>query len=148
MEFLPEENGDNYEYLYQVKAMAKESGFEYYAKVAWRKGTFVANTGRKAKNTEDILFFSKGRARDMRPDAKKDKAEPEIKHYMSGAKGMLPTAFDIQPISKVERIHQSEKPVELLKQILMFIPNGADREAIYVQHLVPGGRSGNCTRSV
>ena len=37
MEFLPEENGDNYEYLYQVKAMAKESGFEYYAKVAWRK---------------------------------------------------------------------------------------------------------------
>lgn len=121
VEFLPEENGDNYEYLYQVKAMAKESGFEYYAKVAWRKGTIVANTGRKAKNTEDILLFSKGRARDMRPDAKKDKAEPEMKHYMSGAKGMLPTAFDIQPISKADRVHQSEKPVELLKQILEFV---------------------------
>ena len=49
MEFLPEENGDNYEYLYQVKAMAKESGFEYYAKVAWRKGTIVANTGAEGK---------------------------------------------------------------------------------------------------
>ena len=57
----------------------------------------------------------------MRPDAKKDKAEPEMKHYMSGAKGMLPTAFDIQPISKADRVHQSEKPVELLKQILEFV---------------------------
>ena len=85
VEFLPEENGDNYEYLYQVKAMAKESGFEYYAKVAWRKGTIVANTGRKAKNTEDILLFSKGRARDMRPDAKKDIAPLTKKQDSEGS---------------------------------------------------------------
>lgn len=121
VEFLPEENGDNYNYLYQIKAMAKESGFEYYAKVGWKKGTFIANTGRKSKNTEDILFFSKGRARDLRPDAKKDKAEPEVRHYMSGAKGMLPTVFDVQPPCKAERLHQAEKPVELLKQILDFV---------------------------
>ena len=83
---LPEENGDNYEYLYQVKAMAKESGFSYYAKVAWKKGNFVANTGRKAKNTEDIFFFSKGRAERYEARCKKDKAEPEPA-IMSGVKG-------------------------------------------------------------
>lgn len=75
VEFLPEENADNYQYLFQVKEMARKSGLEYYAKVGWKKGDFVANTGRKSKNTEDICFFTKGRARELRPDAKKNKAE-------------------------------------------------------------------------
>lgn len=55
VEFLPEENETNYEYLYQIKQMAKDSGFTYYAKVPWKKGDFVANTGRKSKNTEDVI---------------------------------------------------------------------------------------------
>ena len=121
VEFLPEENGDNYEYLYRVKDLARKAGFEYYARVPWKKGDFVANTGRKSKNTEDICFFSKGRARDLRPDAKKDKAEPGVEHFMSGAAGMLPTVFDVVPTSKKDKIHQAEKPVELLRQILRFV---------------------------
>ena len=121
VEFLPEENGDNYEYLYRVKDLARKAGFEYYAKVPWKKGDFVANTGRKSKNTEDICFFSKGRARDLRPDAKKDKAEPGVEHFMSGTAGMLPTVFDVVPTSKKDKIHQAEKPVELLRQILRFV---------------------------
>jgi DNA modification methylase len=91
------------------------------AKVAWKKGNFVANTGRKSKNTEEIAFFTKGKARNLRPDAKKDKAEPGISHYMSGARGMLPTVFDIEPPGKNSRIHQAEKPVQLLQQILGFV---------------------------
>ena len=121
VEFMPEENGENYEYHYQMKKMAKEAGLEYYAKVAWKKGNFVANTGRKSKNTEEIAFFTKGKARNLRPDAKKDKAEPGISHYMSGARGMLPTVFDIEPPGKNSRIHQAEKPVQLLQQILGFV---------------------------
>lgn len=121
VEFLPEENGDNYEYLFRVKDLARKAGFEYYARVPWKKGDFVANTGRKSKNTEDVCFFSKGRARDLRPDAKKDKAEPGIEHFMSGAAGMLPTVFDVAPTSKKDKIHQAEKPVELLRQILRFV---------------------------
>lgn len=78
VEFLPEENGDNYEYLYKVKDLARAAGFEYYAKVPWKKGDFVANTGRKSKNTEDICFFTKGKARELRPDAKKNKAEKPV----------------------------------------------------------------------
>lgn len=86
-----------------------------------KKGDFVANTGRKSKNTEDICFFSKGRARDLRPDAKKDKAEPGVAHFMSGAAGMLPTVFDVSVPSKRDRVHQAEKPVALLEQILRFV---------------------------
>lgn len=121
VEFLPEENGDNYQYLFQVKEMARKAGFEYYARVPWKKGDFVANTGRKSKNTEDICFFSKGRARELRPDAKKDKAEPSVAHFMSGAAGMLPTVFDVAVPNKRDRVHQAEKPTMLLEQILRFV---------------------------
>mgnify|MGYP000001802559 FL=1 len=40
---------------------------------------------------------------------------------MSGARGMLPTVFDIEPPGKNSRIHQAEKPVELLQQLLGFV---------------------------
>lgn len=36
VEFLPEENADNYQYLFKVKEMARKAGMEYYAKVAWK----------------------------------------------------------------------------------------------------------------
>lgn len=40
---------------------------------------------------------------------------------MSGAHGMLPTVFDVAPPGKKEKIHQAEKPVQLLEQILTFV---------------------------
>lgn len=121
VEFLPEENGDNYRYLYEIKEMARKAGLEYYAKVPWSKQNFVANTGRKSKNTEDICFFTKGRARTMRPDAQKNKAEPGVKHYMSGAAGMLPVSFDFAPPSRKDKLHQAEKPIDLIKEILRYV---------------------------
>lgn len=121
VEFIPEESAENFDYLTRLKQMAMKAGFVYYSKVPWKKGDFVANTGRKSKNTEDVLFFTKGKARSLHPDAKKDKAEPEVKHYMSGAHGMLPAAFDFAPPSKAERIHQAEKPLGLLKAILDYV---------------------------
>ena len=68
-----------------------------------------------------MMLFSKGKARNLRPDAKKDKLEPGIKHYMSGAAGMLPTNFDVQPPSKQERLHPAEKPVGLVEQLLDYL---------------------------
>lgn len=121
VEFLPEESAENYEYIYQIKQMAAAAGFKYYAKVPWKKGSFISNCGRKSKNTEDVMIFSKGDARALRPDAKKDKAEPGVKHYMKGAAGMLPTAFDFAKPAKKDMIHQAEKPVELLEAILDYI---------------------------
>ena len=117
VEFLPAENENNFDELYRIKKLAQEAGFQYYAKVSWKKGTFVSNTGRKSKNTEDVMIFSKGKARSLRLDAKKTKqmGEPQ---YMSGSNGMLPTMFDVQPASTKQKIHQSEKPVLLLEQII------------------------------
>lgn len=121
VEFLPEENENNFEYLYKIKKMAEASGFSYYASVPWKKGMFVSNTGRKSKATETVMFFTKGKARSLRPDAKKDKAEPNVKHYMSGANGMLPVELNFDRPSNSERVHQAEKPVSLLSKILEYI---------------------------
>lgn len=144
VEFLPEESATNYEYLYQIKQMAKETGFNYYAKVSWKKGDFVANTGRKSKNSEDVMIFSKGEPRSLKLDAKKNlaiakennidvtgKSSYQIRdelqkqglevYYMKGTDGMLPTNFDVQPRSKKEKVMEAEKPVELLEEIIKYI---------------------------
>lgn len=117
VEFLPAENENNFEYLYQIKQMAKQCGLMYYSKVSWKKGSFVSNTGRKAKNSEDVMFFTKGKARSLRTDTKKSMAAGE-KCLMSGTAFMLPTMFDVQPVARNKRIHQAEKPVALLEQII------------------------------
>lgn len=119
VEFLPEENGDNWEYLASIKAMAEKAGFVYYAKVPWKKVGFVSNCGRKSKNTEDVLMFTKGKARSLRPDAKKDKADPTVRHFMSGANGMLPTSFDFAKPEEMDM--QAAKPVELLEAIIEYV---------------------------
>jgi site-specific DNA-methyltransferase (adenine-specific) len=111
VEILPAENENNYKYLYEIKVMAESVGLNYYAKVPWRKGECVYNTGRKSKNTEDIMFFVKGKARCLRPDKQRG-------GYMSGTSYMLPTEYDFEPISPKKRIHQAEKPVELYEAIL------------------------------
>lgn len=120
VEILPAENENNFDYLYQIKKYAEECGLLYYSKVTWKKGSFVSNTGRKAKNTQDVMIFSKGKARPLRLDAKKT-AECGSPKFMSGTNGMLPTMFDVQPVSKAERIHQSELPLSLCEQILEFV---------------------------
>lgn len=121
VEFLPEESALNYEYLYEIKKMAEAAGFKYYAKVPWKKGDFISNCGRKSKNTEDVMIFSKGEPRALRVDAKKDKADPSVKHFMKGCNGMLPTVFDFAKPAKKNMLHQAEKPVELLETILEYV---------------------------
>lgn len=120
IEILPAENANNYEYLYQIKQYAKECGLLYYAKVQWKKGNFVSNTGRKVKNTQDVMFFSKGKARNMRVDKKKSAIMGKI-CYMSGTSKMLPAMFDVSPVPKGTRIHQSELPLILCEQILEYV---------------------------
>lgn len=121
-ENIPAENESNFDYLYHLKKMAQEAGFEYYAKVAWKKGTFVSNTGRKAKNTEDIMIFSKGKARALKPDKQRGlDAAGNPTRFMSGTNGMLPAVFDVQAVPKAAQIAQSEKPVALFEQLLEYV---------------------------
>lgn len=120
VECIPAENETNFDYLYKLKKLAQEAGFEYYAKVPWVKGTFVSNTGRKSKNSEDLMIFSKGKPRALRLDAKKTKALG-IETFMSGTNKMLPTDFNVQAVSNQNKICQSEKPSELFEQLLEYI---------------------------
>lgn len=119
-EVIPNESDTNFDYLYKLKKMAQEAGFQYYAKVPWIKGTFVSNTGRSSKNSEDLMIFSKGKARALRLDAKKTKATG-IECFMSGTNKMLPTDFNIQAVPNKNKICQSEKPSELFEQLLTYI---------------------------
>lgn len=144
VEFLPEESEVNYEYLYEIKKMAKENGLKYFAKVPWKKGNFVSNTGRKSKNVEDVMIFSNGEPRNLKLDAKKNlavakennldikgKSSYEIRdmlqennldvYYMKGTSGMLPTVFDYQPKNSKDKIMEAEKPVELIEEIIEYI---------------------------
>jgi len=144
VEFLPEESEINFDYLYEIKKMAQENGFKYFAKVSWKKGNFVSNTGRKSKNAEDVMIFSKGEPRTLKIDAKKNlsvarenninikgKNSYEIRdilqesgltvYYMKGTNGMLPTNFDYQPKNTKDKIMEAEKPVELIEEIIEYI---------------------------
>lgn len=112
VEILPAENENNYDYLYQIKKYAEQCGLLYYSKVTWKKGNFVSNTGRKSKNTQDVMIFSKGKARSLRIDAKKTK-DTGTPQYMSGTAQMLPAMFDIPPVARKNKIHQSELPLTL-----------------------------------
>lgn len=120
VEILPAENENNYKYLYQLKEYAEQSGFLYYSKVTWKKGNFVSNTGRKAKNTQDVMIFSKGKARNMRLDVKKSTLS-HSNQYMSGTAKMLPTMFDIPPVPTHKKIHQSKLPVLLCEEIIDYV---------------------------
>lgn len=121
-EIIPAESETNFDYLYEIKKMAQKAGFQYYAKVPWKKGTFVSNTGRKAKNTEDIMIFSKGKPRALKPDKQRGlDADGNPTRLMSGANGMLPTCFDVQAVSKKDIISQSQKPVALFEQLLDYL---------------------------
>ena len=111
VEFIPEENANNYDYIYHIKKFAEECGLIYYACVPWKKGNFVSNMGRKAKNKEYVLFFTKGNARPLRIDKQRG-------GLMSGTSYMLPTEFDFQPKPVKKRIHKAEKPVNLFKAII------------------------------
>lgn len=144
VEFLPEESEVNFDYLYEVKKMAQENGFKYFAKVSWKKGNFVSNTGRKSKNVEDVMIFSNGESRNLKLDAKKNLeiarnnnldtkglSSYEVRDmlqehnldvaYMKGTAGMLPTAFDYQPKNSKDKIMEAEKPVELIEEIIEYI---------------------------
>lgn len=120
VEILPAENESNFRYLYQIKDYAEKNGLLYYSKVTWKKGSFVSNTGRKAKNTQDVMIFSKGKARNMRYDTKKSALQNHA-CYMSGTTKMLPTMFDIPPVPTNKKIHQSELPVSLCEQIIEYV---------------------------
>ena len=81
---LPEENGENYQYLYQVKEYARKAGLDYYAKVAWKKA-ILSRIREESQKTQKTFVFTKEKLAIFALMLKKNKANPETEHYMSGA---------------------------------------------------------------
>jgi len=106
VEFLPVESEANWRYLTSVKEMAYAAGFRLYATCLWRKAWGGVNTGRTTKGVEQVVIFSKGAPRRL-----SKKGMP----YMT--RSMLDFEIDI-PISRTNRAHKAEKPVELYKYLI------------------------------
>ncbi|MFW5962595.1 MAG: DNA methyltransferase [bacterium] len=84
VEILPRKNASNGKYLREIEELFEEVGFVFFAECEWVKGeltptrlangdigdvltTFKSNTGRTVKDSERILFFTKGKCRNLRP---------------------------------------------------------------------------------
>ncbi|MCP4914535.1 MAG: site-specific DNA-methyltransferase [Oligoflexia bacterium] len=116
VENLPQESESNFEYLYKIKKMAQRAGFKFWCMTIWTKGKLIHNTGRVAKNKEFLYFFTKGNARKLRPNKNTRQSD-----FMSGTSSIVPAQFNFQPPSPKKKVHPSEKPIELLKEIIRLI---------------------------
>lgn len=117
-EFLPVESFSNYEYLYEIKQMAKEAGLNYYAKVTWRKAPEGAiNTGRTTKGVEDVCIFYKG---------KKPRRLSESKTKPYYTTKMLNYTIDIPANKGKLKNHQAEKPIEVYDYLLNMLTDVYD----------------------
>lgn len=117
-EFLPVESATNYEYLYEIKQMAKEAGLNYYAKVTWRKAPEgVINNGRTTKGVEDVCIFYKG---------KKPRRLSETKSKPYFTSKMLSYTIDIPANKGKAKNHQAEKPIALYDYLIDMLTDVKD----------------------
>lgn len=118
-EFLPVESATNYEYLYEIKKMAKEVGLNYYAKITWRKapeGTI--NNGRTTKGVEDICIFYKG---------KKPRRINDKKTLPYFTRKMLSYTINRPPADKgKKKNHQAEKPLAIYEYLIEMLTDEYD----------------------
>lgn len=115
IEMLPTESATNFEYLYAIKKMALACGFQYYAKILWQKNP--SNTGRTVKEFEDIMIFSKGKARRLNDNSKLPYATKEMLKQRIHAP--VPKRKDLKN-------HPAEKPVELWEYLIEMLTNPFD----------------------
>lgn len=126
VEFMPLESESNWKELARIKMLALEAGFLYYAKVPYFENK-IRNTGRTSKAGGDILIFTKGKGRNLRPDQKKNKANSVTSgFFMSGASGMLPVYFESPLELKNDIIHQNQKSLTLVKSLISFFTIDGD----------------------
>ena len=106
-EFLPAESATNWEYLCEIKQMAKAAGFEYYTSLIWDKG-FASNCGRRSGAVEQIIIWSKGKPKKLAAQGKPYMAREQLSFFQN---------YKI-PAQKKNRNHDNEKPVALYKYLI------------------------------
>lgn len=98
--FLPSDSGDTLQYNDNFIRMARREGFQFNKRFIWDKMCIGMGYNGRCKY-EQILFFSKGRRH--KPY---DLAVPDLLTH--------------KRISPKQRVHEAEKPVELIKDLLRF----------------------------
>ena len=108
VEFLPIESTTNYEYLYEIKQMAKKAGLKYYTHCIWRNAPEGSiNTGKTTKGVQQLIIFSKGKPRKL--------SRQGVNAYQT--KNIL--SYEITMLMKAsEKHHQAEKPIELYEYLI------------------------------
>lgn len=108
VEFLPVESATNYEYLYEIKKMAKECGLQYYTHCIWRNAPEgKINTGKTTKGVQQLVIFTKGKPRKLSRPGVAGYQTREILNYE--IEYLLPTK---------NKHHQAEKPIELYEYLI------------------------------
>lgn len=109
-EILPVESATNYDYLYDIKKMAKAAGLEFYTTLIWKNAPANSvNTGRVTKGVQQVVIFSKGKPRKLSPDNVQGYQTKEMLHYE--------LEYHV-PRQVKKRNHQAEKPVELYEYLI------------------------------
>ena len=98
--FLPPDSKDTYDYNEDMIRLARKTGFEFNKRWIWNKVTIGMGYNGRNKH-EQIIFLSKGKRR---------------KPYDLS----IPDVLDHKRIAHTTRIHEAEKPVELIEDILKF----------------------------
>ena len=107
-EFLPVRSFTNKKYLNQIEEMAEKANLNYYASVIWRIAPEgVINTGRTTKGVEQIVIFTKGKARCLNSGGKAYQTT-RILNY----------EIDIPANKGKHKSHQAEKPIALYKYLI------------------------------
>ena len=116
VEFLPVESSTNYEYLYEIKQMAKQNNLQYYTHCIWRnavEGTI--NTGKTTKGVQTLVIFTKGKPRKLSKESVNAYQTREILNY------------EITMLLKSsEKHHQAEKPIELYEYLIRNLTDEQD----------------------
>ena len=107
-EFLPVRSFSNKEYLNRIEMMAEKAGLDYYASILWRKAPEgKINTGRTTKGIEQIVIFTKGKARCLNAGGKA---------YQTT--NILTYEVDIPANKGKLKTHQAEKPIPLYEYLI------------------------------
>jgi len=116
VEFVPVESSTNYEYLYEIKQMAKKAGLDYYTQCIWRNAPEGSiNTGKTTKGVQQILIFSKGKPRKLSRASVNAYQTREILNY------------EIEMLLKnSDKHHQAEKPIELYEYLIRNLTDEED----------------------
>ena len=116
VEFLPVESATNYEYLFEIKQMAKECGLNYYTHCIWRNAPEGSvNTGKTTKGVQQLVIFSKGKPKKLSRDGVNAYQTREILNY------------EIEILLKNKnKHHQAEKPIELYEYLIRNLTNEHD----------------------